>query len=293
MDVISFGSLFLEVVFGEVERLPRPGEEVWLSSFAFSCGGGAITSAVAARRVGASAGLGTLLGDDLGSRVAVEYATREGVDLSPSQRVEGPAVGVTVVLNFDSDRAFISHLPRRPATAVDELTRWAQVVEELRPRWCYLHAVPEAPCFLRRARELGAQLAVDVSIDQVEATREEVIECAKLADLFLPNQDELKLVTGCEELETAIGRARAWAPRMAVKCGPEGAIAVEAGRTTIVKDGLADVEVKDRTGAGDAFAGALIGSLVRGATFLQAVAAGNSAGSHAVARLGAAGEVQV
>ena len=36
--------------------------------------------------------------------------------------------------------------------------------------------------------------------------------------------------------------------------------------------------VRDRTGAGDAFAGAMIGTLVRGAGFLEAVAAGNAAG---------------
>ena len=48
----------------------------------------------------------------------------------------------------------------------------------------------------------------------------------------------------------------------------------------------------DRTGAGDAFAGALIGALVRGAGFLEAVVAGNRAGSEAVATLGAGGDMR-
>ena len=50
--------------------------------------------------------------------------------------------------------------------------------------------------------------------------------------------------------------------------------------------------VQDRTGAGDAFAGAVIAKLVRGAGLLEAVAAGNTAGSEAVARLGSAGEMR-
>ena len=59
MDVISFGSVFLEIVFGHLERLPLPGEEIYVDPFAFSCGG-AVTIAVAARRAGASAGLATV-----------------------------------------------------------------------------------------------------------------------------------------------------------------------------------------------------------------------------------------
>jgi ribokinase len=61
----------------------------------------------------------------------------------------------------------------------------------------------------------------------------------------------------------------------------------------VVTEGLEDVVAMDRTGAGDAFAGAMIGSLVRGAGLLEAVAAGNRAGSRAVARLGAVGEMSL
>jgi len=53
------------------------------------------------------------------------------------------------------------------------------------------------------------------------------------------------------------------------------------------------VEVRDLTGAGDTFAGAMIGALVQGAPLMAAVAAANAAGSAAVNRLGAVGEVEV
>jgi len=48
---------------------------------------------------------------------------------------------------------------------------------------------------------------------------------------------------------------------------------------------------RDRTGAGDAFAGALIGALCQGASITEAAAAGNAAGSQTVGILGAVGEV--
>jgi hypothetical protein len=42
--MISFGTVFLELVFGRLPRLPGPGEEVFTDEFAISCGG-AVTSA--------------------------------------------------------------------------------------------------------------------------------------------------------------------------------------------------------------------------------------------------------
>jgi hypothetical protein len=60
---------------------------------------------------------------------------------------------------------------------------------------------------------------------------------------------------------------------------------------TEVSAGLQPVRVRDRTGAGDAFAGALLSAICRGAPIAEAVVAGNAAGSAAVARLGGVGEL--
>ena len=59
------------------------------------------------------------------------------------------------------------------------------------------------------------------------------------------------------DLAGAIAPAEDWCPWLIVKRGPKGAIAVDRGQATEVSEGLLDVMVRDRTGAGDAFAGAL------------------------------------
>ena len=63
MDMISFGSVFLELVFGHVPAPPEPGQEIFADDFAVSVGG-AVTSATAAARSGARVGVCTVLGDD-------------------------------------------------------------------------------------------------------------------------------------------------------------------------------------------------------------------------------------
>jgi sugar/nucleoside kinase (ribokinase family) len=289
LDMISFGSVFLELVFGHVPELPRPGEEIFTEEFAFSCGG-AVNSATAAATAGAQAGLCTVLGEDLGSRVVIEHCAKLGVDLSPSVRVRRRSAGVTVVLNFDGDRAFVSNIPARRSQP--EIDRWRAVLRRTQPRWCYLHAGPGVPEFLRDARELGSKIALDVSLGD-EREGDVVIDCVRLADVFIPNEDELLRLTGADSLGPALSAATAWGTPLVVKRGPAGAVIASPDGMTEVTEGIRPVEVKDRTGAGDAFAGAMIAALLRGVPLTEAVVAANTAGSEAVARLGAVGEVDV
>jgi sugar/nucleoside kinase (ribokinase family) len=291
LDMISFGSVFLELVFGQVPKLPSPGEEVYTEEFAVSCGG-AVSSASAAAAAGARAGLCTVLGDDLGSRVVTEFCSRRGVDLSPSLRVRHRSAGITVVLNFDGDRAFVTNVPAQARRGRAEIDRWRGVLRSTRPRWCYLHAGHGVPDFLREARELGSKIALDVSLGD-ERHRDVVIDCIRLADVFVPNEAELQRLTGTDSTGPAVSAAAAWGTPLVVKRGAAGALVISPDGITEVAEGVRPVRVRDLTGAGDAFAGAMIAALLRGSSLTDAVVAANAAGSEAVARLGAVGEVEV
>lgn len=287
MDVIAFGSVFLEIVFGHVAALPEPGQEIFADEFGISCGG-VVTVATAASRDGARAGLCTWLGDDAGSRLIEEHCRSEGIDLSPAQRHPGRGAGITVVLNFDGDRAFVTHPPA--AWGRPDLGYRLETLRRHRPDWCYLHPGQDALRFLREARALGTRIALDVNREEIVADAEHVLACAALADVFLPNEDELLRLTGAGTFEAAAAAAT-WGPAVVVKRGERGAAVLGPEGVTEVSAGLQPVQVRDRTGAGDAFAGALLSAICRGAPIAEAVAAGNAAGSAAVARLGGVGEL--
>jgi sugar/nucleoside kinase (ribokinase family) len=292
LDVIAFGTIFLELVFGHVPGLPGPGEEVFTDEFAVSCGG-CVIMATAARRAGLRAGLCTLLGEDLGSTVVTEHCRRVGVDLSTSVRVPGDAAGITSVMNFANERAFVSYLPPQATQPRRDTERWLGVLRERRPAWCYLHAGPGVSSLLRQAKLLGIKIALDIGLHAIAEDRQSVVDCVSLADVFLPNEAELLALTRTHVLADAIDEAAAWGTPLVVKRGADGAIvAAQDGRTTVTA-GLRAVHVRDRTGAGDAFAGALIAALHHGATLPEAAAAGNTAGSQTVSVLGGVGEVPV
>jgi len=293
VDTISFGLVFLELVFGQLDRLPGPGEEVFSDDFAISCGG-AVTSATAAADGGVKAGLCTMLGDDLGTQVVTEHCAAVGVNLAPSVQLEGPAAGITVVLNFDGDRGFVTHLPPRVISDRAEIERWRTVLRRDRPAWCYLHAGRFVPDFLREARELGCKIMLDTALGDArdQRTRDVVIECVGMADVFVPNAAEVLELTGSASLAEAVRAASGWGARLVVTRGAAGALVTgEDGSVTEVSDGVRDVQVRDLTGAGDSFAGAMMAALIGGASMVEATAAANAAGSLAVNRLGGVGTV--
>ncbi|HWF81876.1 MAG TPA: carbohydrate kinase family protein [Streptosporangiaceae bacterium] len=288
--MISFGTLFLELVFGQLDRLPGPGEEVFTDEFAISCGG-AITSATAAAAGGARAGMCTVLGEDLGSQLAIEQCAASGIDISSSARIDRPAAGITVVLNFAGDRGFVTHLPPSPQAERHGVDRWLAVLREYRPAWCYLHAGRGVPRFLREARELGCKVVLDISLGD-EREGDIITDCVRLADIFVPNADELARLTGEGSFEQAMTAAAAWGTQLVVTRGAAGAVVSHPdGSFTEVTAGVREVDVKDLTGAGDNFAGALIAALHAGASITEAVVEANAAGSLAVGQLGAIGQI--
>jgi ribokinase len=144
---------------------------------------------------------------------------------------------------------------------------------------------------LRAARELGCKIVLDMSLGD-ERERDSVIECVRLADIFVPNAAELLALTGAADLQAAVRSAAAWGPQLVVTRGAQGALVTsQDGSVTEVAEGVKNVPVRDLTGAGDNFAGALIAALIGGASLTRAVVAANAAGSQAVGRLGAVGEL--
>src|SRR5262249_17351021 len=225
--------------------------------------------------------------------VVEEHCHRLGVDLSPSRYVAGRVAGITVVLNFDGDRAFVSYVPPRPAAEGPETKHWLETLREDRPAWCYLPAWGRVRRLPQEARSLGVKIALDLALNDIADDRDAVLACASLADVFLPNTEELMRLTRVETVAAAIDAAAELSPCVVVKRGADGAVVADRTGRRHVTEGLRPGVVRDGTGAGDAFAGALIGALCTGASITEAAAAGNEAGSRTVSMLGAVGEVEV
>ena len=104
-------------------------------------------------------------------------------------------------------------------------------------------------------------------------------------DLLFCNLDEARLLTGSNTLDECIEALKEIAPRFAITCGKDGAVAFD-GTNIVRSTGVPTVAV-DTTGAGDIFAGAFLIQLSRGNPFKEALQLANKAASLLVSRFGA------
>ena len=118
------------------------------------------------------------------------------------------------------------------------------------------------------ARKGGALISFDVNFRPSlwpgrRQAEERIAEVVPQADLLKVNDDELRLLTGCDNLETGTRQLLALGPRLiVVTLGPDGSyfrIAEGGDRVAPFR-----VEAVDAVGCGDAFIAAVLCRLVKG-----------------------------
>ncbi|MDN0194920.1 sugar kinase [Streptomyces sp. S.PNR 29] len=104
-------------------------------------------------------------------------------------------------------------------------------------------------------------------------------------DVLLPSRDEACLLTGLPDAADAAAELSRHVPLVVAKQGAEGALVARSG-IVCARVPAARVTPRDTTGAGDAFTGAFLASLLAGAEPEEAAAQGCRAGALAVQRVG-------
>ncbi|MEW1644874.1 sugar kinase [Streptomyces sp. NPDC091219] len=104
-------------------------------------------------------------------------------------------------------------------------------------------------------------------------------------DVLLPSRDEACLLTGLPDPVDATAKLSRHVPLVVTKQGAEGALVARSG-TVHARVPAKPAEPRDTTGAGDAFTGAFLATLLTGAGPEEAAREGCRAGARAVERVG-------
>ncbi|MEU1019977.1 PfkB family carbohydrate kinase [Streptomyces sp. NPDC005898] len=140
---------------------------------------------------------------------------------------------------------------------------------------------------LASARARGVPVSVDPASAGFlgELGVERFLAAAEGVTVLLPSRDEAVLLTGLPDAsDAAVALSRRF-PVVAVTSGAEGAVVARGGEL-VGRVAAVPARVRDTTGAGDAFTGALLASRLAGAGLLEAVTEGCRAGGEAVQRIG-------
>jgi ribokinase len=263
-NIAVAGEIYVDQIFTGFDHIPLLGEEIFAEEYRREAGGGTVNTACALARLGHNTSVFGVFGDDeeawLRSRLQFFGVDSEGACSSHLPN------GLTVSMSTRSDRSFLTY-----AGANTSLTEYISLPETIAALSKAQHVhfampldVDLAQSILPALRYAGCTLSIDPGWRKEWFLRPDSLDALRMFDLFLPNESEAELLTGCTGTEPLLRACAALGlRRTVVKLGPRGA-------ATLYDDQLVatvppDVHVVDTTGAGDAFDAGLIDAWLSGA----------------------------
>jgi len=251
LDVLLSGTVFFDIVFTGLERLPRPGEELWSRGMGSSPGGIA-NLAVAAARLGLRTGLVAGFGDDAYADWMWDTLGREeGIDLSASRRFPGFHSPLTASVATEGDRAMVTHGHELP----EPLT--SLVIGAPAARAAVVDLAGETTWWADLARR-GSRIFADIGFD--ETGRWDPADLAPLSHChaFTPNALEAMSYTRTDSPDRAVRALADLVPLAVVTDGASGSYAIDGSTGEEDFCPAVPVTATDTTGAGDVFAAAMV-----------------------------------
>lgn len=284
-DLLTFGETMV--------LLTPPGEGPMEDAYEFvrTMGGAETNFAIGAARLGASVGWFSRLGKDPFGSYILKKVRGEGVDTS---RVRFDASYPTAVmfkeLRMGEDPSVFYY---RRGSACSQMSP-DDLDEAYIAGAKILHVSGITPALsesclqtVYKAIELAKKHGTKVSFDpnirlklwSIERAREVLLDLAKRCDIFLPGEEELRLLFEVETRDEWLEKLHTLdIPLIVVKLGAEGCLVLENGQSTAVP-GYSVAKVIDTVGAGDGFAAGFLTSLLQGKTATEAAQYANAVGA--------------
>ena len=289
-DVVSFGDLVADVLL-PIPRLPVLPDDIQLAHQMSIEPGGACNFLIMAERLGLhSAALGSV-GDDAYGSLILQKLRGEGVETGGVNILVGQkTTGVIILIDDQGQHAFLGALGTIQTTGIS-----AALIEKIshsRALFTNGYAFLESllPGIVIEVMQLARQNNTLVIFDpgpQIQQIEPGLIRKGiSLTDYLLLTQEEAAALAGGESAEETARNLLKLGPRMVVlKLGAQGSLSVSA-QTSLRTPALA-VNVRDTSGAGDAFDAAFVYGIMQGMSLEQIGKLANAAGGLTVSRVGA------
>jgi sugar/nucleoside kinase (ribokinase family) len=252
-DVIVAGSYSIDLIFTGMSEPPQLGKDILSTGFTVTPGE-AFISAVSLHRLGVKVGWAADFGNDEYSQLALQYAREEGLDESMFIFHDRPYRRISVAASYPQERGFITYYdpdPQIPAAVKALSSSTAKVF--------YIPALFFGPLFdlgIKLVHIKKMKLVMDGNSshgDLLGGSKESlsIRKALQAIDIFLPNAQEARRLTGTSKLEEAARFLCELCPLVVIKDGSNGAYACT--KDSIIHMHSIPVKPVDTTGAGDNF----------------------------------------
>jgi sugar/nucleoside kinase (ribokinase family) len=278
IDLLCIGESFDDLIFLDLDRLPRAGEEIRTDRFVATVGGGVVITAVAAARLGLRTRVISAL-----SVPAVARLRAEGVS-SVNLRRPREAPAITAALSTPRDRSFVTF------TGVNDRLDGRLYAMRRRLRAPYVHcAFAPRDCrrwatHVRWLRARGTVTSWDFGWNDQLARAPGFRELLASLDYVFVNKQEALLYARARSLASAVARWKRWAPQTVITLGAAGSRWISVDHDLLVS--VRPRATVDTTGAGDAFNAGFLVALARGLNPRACLRLANATGAAATQHAG-------
>lgn len=289
-EVLCAGIIVADAIASPVDGVPEQGVVNLVDSVQLATGGCALSTATALARLGVRTALCGCVGRDLLGQALLTEAASRGLDTDGVRACDALTSASLVLDRSDGERTFL-HNPGASGALTGEDVERALV--RARPRLLHIGGALVMPALdgkplgeaLGAARGRGVATSLD-PVHDATGRWDRLHAALPNLDVICPNLTEARGITGRDTAADCAAWLRArGVGKVAIKLGRDGAYALDEATAEHVPS--FEVQAKDETGAGDAFAAGLVFGLLRAWPLRRAVRLGNALGALSTTAVGA------
>ena len=280
-DVLVIGELNVDILLNKVKGFPAIGQEILADEMTFTLGSSSAIFAANLASLGVTTSFCGMVGRELFGKYVLAELYRKKVDTSLISEVAQHQTGVTIILNYEQDRANVTHggameyfdLSNIP---VDQFLNYRHL--HISSYFLQKSLQKDIVQLFQIAHEKGISTSLDLQWDPANEWIFPYESCLPFVDFFLPNEGEILALTGMDQLPDAFEVLHDCSNTIVVKRGVKGALAYHKGTYTEAVPYLHSQFV-DAIGAGDSFNAGFISSFLQGKSLKESLMFGNLAGA--------------
>jgi len=281
-DVIVIGELNVDLIFnGFNGKFPELGKEINAETMTLTLGSSSAIMAANLSVLETGVTFLGMIGKDKFGELVLESLEEKKVDTSNIIQTGKYATGITVACSYGEQRASVTYPGAMEHLTIKEIR--SETLQQAR----HMHyssvffqpgLKPDLVTLFKKAKDAGLTTSLDCQWDPHEKWDIDLHTLLPYVDLFLPNMEEIKNLTGTRNLEEAIGSISRAAHVVIVKDGIHGSYLWREG-TLIHQPIFKNPQVADAIGAGDSFDAGFIAKFIRKKPLTECLEFGALAGA--------------
>ncbi|GAB3646643.1 hypothetical protein GCM10028791_07210 [Echinicola sediminis] len=280
-DLLVVGELNIDLILNQIQGFPEVGEEKVAKKMDVTLGSSSAIFASNIATLGVETAFCGKVGNDDFGQFVCEVLKGKKVDTTHISLSKDHKTGLTVVMNYDQDRANVTYCGAMEDLSIDDIP-WGEASAyrhfHLSNYFLQKGIQKDIAQIFKKAKEAGMTTSLDLQVDPDNKWDFDYKSCLPYVDIFLPNEAELLALTGKDRVEEGLALLSEYANTIALKMGIKGGLVYQKGKVTKAAP-FVNEQFVDAIGAGDSFNAGFICKFLEGKDWEECLRFANLTGA--------------